>query len=624
MFTRNHIAGLAFLAISAFGQTTTTLNLSTQGRNADFSNFPFTRPLTQGSSLPSTCQVGQLFFNTAAPVGANVFACASPNAWTPVGSGNSYSLPQATSSTLGGVTVPSLSGLNITADGALSVLYGSGPNTAAEGNDTRITGALQSVNNLSDVGNVATALQNLQLTGATPLTISASTTGNAATATKLAVTPAACASGQYATAVAVSGNAMCSQVQYSQIGGTPAPYSLPAATATSLGGVIVGSGLSVSSGTVSANIGTTAGTIAAGNDARITGALQIVNNLSDVANVSTALQNLKLTGSSPSTISAPTTGNAATATKLAATPATCASGQYATGIAASGNAACAQVQYTQLSGTPAPYSLPAATSSVLGGVMVGSGLAVSSGTLSANTGTVSGTVAAGNDTRITGALQSGNNLSDVANVATALQNLKLAGSNPVTIASATTGNAATATSLQGTGALQILGGTGSAPAVTSGQLGMWFDSTDSNLHLVDPSNNKSTLIRTSSNGTSTNCAANGFVTGFQSNGVPSCGSLSAINGKIGIVSGGSTAVASCGTSPVLTGNDSAATVAAGAGTVTSCTITFSSAFANAPICTSNDDSNFVLIKPSATTTALTLSAQSSFGGDTLSYICIGK
>jgi hypothetical protein len=30
------------------------------------------------------------------------------------------------------------------------------------------------------------------------------------------------------------------------------------------------------------------------------------------------------------------------------------------------------------------------------------------------------------------------------------------------------------------------------------------------------------------------------------------------------------------------------------------------------------------LKSSASTTALTLSAQSSFAGDTLSYICIGK
>ncbi|ELI8099018.1 hypothetical protein RSG06_002962 [Yersinia enterocolitica] len=44
------------------------------------------------------------------------------------------------------------------------------------------------------------------------------------------------------------------------------------------------------------NVGTTAGTVAAGNDGRITGALQKSANLSDLANTQTALTNLGLTG----------------------------------------------------------------------------------------------------------------------------------------------------------------------------------------------------------------------------------------------------------------------------------------------------------------------------------------
>ncbi|MFL6352715.1 MAG: hypothetical protein ACJ74Z_12825 [Bryobacteraceae bacterium] len=546
MFTRHSILLLVSVVIPAFAQTNTTLNLSTQGRNADFSNFPFTRPLTQGSSLPSTCQVGQLFFHTAAPIGANIFSCASPNTWAGVGSGYTYTLPQASATTLGGVTVPSNSGLNI-ASNVLSVIYGTAPNTAAQGNDSRLTGAVQATNNLSDLANVSTALQNLKLAGASPLSISAPTTGNAATATRLAAPPTLCAAGQYATGVASSGNANCAQVQYSQVSGAPGAYSLPAATATALGGVIAGSGLAVSSGTLSAAVGTAAGTLAAGNDTRITGAVQASNNLSDLANVTTALLNLKLTGATPVSISAPTTGNAATATRLAATPTTCVTGQYATGVGTSGNANCAQVQYAQVSGAPSAYSLPAATATTLGGVIAGSGLAVSSGTLSANVGAVAGTLAAGNDSRIAGAVQTSNNLSDISNKTTALQNLKLTGTSPVTIASDTTGNATSASTLQGTGALRIVGGINAAMLVQS-----------------------------------------------------------------------------CGTSPTIAGSDSAGVVVVGSGAVTSCTIPFTTAFASSPICTANDNTNFLVLKPSASTTALTLTAQSSFNGDTLSYICIGK
>jgi hypothetical protein len=81
----------------AFAQTTppTTVNLQTQGRNPDFSSFSFTRPVTVGTALPSTCQVGQLFFNSAATAGINLYACTATNVWTLEGgnggSGNSGS-----------------------------------------------------------------------------------------------------------------------------------------------------------------------------------------------------------------------------------------------------------------------------------------------------------------------------------------------------------------------------------------------------------------------------------------------------------------------------------------------------------------------------------------------------
>lgn len=66
----------------------TTINLATQGRNPDFSGFNSTRPMTVGTVLPATCAVGQLFFNSGAPAGANIFGCTATNVWTVQGGGS--------------------------------------------------------------------------------------------------------------------------------------------------------------------------------------------------------------------------------------------------------------------------------------------------------------------------------------------------------------------------------------------------------------------------------------------------------------------------------------------------------------------------------------------------------
>lgn len=80
------------LVSHAYGQTQpTTVNLQTQGRNPDFSGFSFTRPIAVGTALPSTCQVGQLFFNSAAAAGSNLYACTAANVWTLEASGTGSS-----------------------------------------------------------------------------------------------------------------------------------------------------------------------------------------------------------------------------------------------------------------------------------------------------------------------------------------------------------------------------------------------------------------------------------------------------------------------------------------------------------------------------------------------------
>lgn len=56
----------------------------------------------------------------------------------------------------------------------------------------------------------------------------------------------------------------------------------------------IGTGLASTGGTLGVSYGTTAGTAAQGNDARITGAAQAANNLSDLASAATARTNLGL------------------------------------------------------------------------------------------------------------------------------------------------------------------------------------------------------------------------------------------------------------------------------------------------------------------------------------------
>lgn len=87
------VAFLLSAAVALAQNQNTTVNLATQGRNADFSNYPSTRPVSVGASLPSTCDVGQLFFNTTAAPGSNLYGCTATNTWTPLASA-SVNTPQ--------------------------------------------------------------------------------------------------------------------------------------------------------------------------------------------------------------------------------------------------------------------------------------------------------------------------------------------------------------------------------------------------------------------------------------------------------------------------------------------------------------------------------------------------
>ena len=70
------------LLIAGYSLGQTNVNILNQVKNPDFSSYPFTRPITVGTALPSTCQLGQLYFDSAAAAGVNLYACTATNVWS--------------------------------------------------------------------------------------------------------------------------------------------------------------------------------------------------------------------------------------------------------------------------------------------------------------------------------------------------------------------------------------------------------------------------------------------------------------------------------------------------------------------------------------------------------------
>ena len=60
----------------------TRIDLHSQSKNVDFANALSARPVPVSATLPPTCQVGEMWFNTSAMPGQNLYVCAATNMWT--------------------------------------------------------------------------------------------------------------------------------------------------------------------------------------------------------------------------------------------------------------------------------------------------------------------------------------------------------------------------------------------------------------------------------------------------------------------------------------------------------------------------------------------------------------
>jgi hypothetical protein len=92
MSHRSRILLCGVFCLNAIGQT--MIDLRTQSKNVDFSSATSTRPFKSGTVLPATCAVGEMFYKTDAPSGANLYGCIAANAWASQGQGSS--LPPVT------------------------------------------------------------------------------------------------------------------------------------------------------------------------------------------------------------------------------------------------------------------------------------------------------------------------------------------------------------------------------------------------------------------------------------------------------------------------------------------------------------------------------------------------
>ncbi|AZZ37706.1 hypothetical protein CIK05_13170 [Bdellovibrio sp. qaytius] len=379
----------------------------------------------------------------------------------------------------------------ITSSGSLSVNFGASAGTVAQGNDSRIVQALQSINNLSDITSASTARTNLglgSLATANSLDLgSASATGTLANARLPAFTgDASTAVGSNTITVgklrgiSISASAPTTLqvlsfdgIQWSPTtpvtdisslnGSTSATQSFASALTGSQPTYVTVNGVHTLNIPYASTPAVTAGLISyldysnfsnkitssAASIVQVLGYVPVsatslsnllvkTNNLSELTSSSTARTNLGLgslaTANSLDLGSASATGTLANARLPAfvGDAATAAGSNTITvsklrgiNISSATPTAAQVLAYDGSQWAPATLGGGGSVTNINAGTGLLGGPITTSGTLSINFGVSTGTVAAGNDARIVQALQSINNLADIASASTARTNLGL-------------------------------------------------------------------------------------------------------------------------------------------------------------------------------------------------------
>ncbi len=76
---------IAVVCFFGVAQAQSQVDLGRQTRNPDFSALPHTRPIQVGITLPVTCGVGELFYNSTQSASNPIYTCISANTWSPLG-----------------------------------------------------------------------------------------------------------------------------------------------------------------------------------------------------------------------------------------------------------------------------------------------------------------------------------------------------------------------------------------------------------------------------------------------------------------------------------------------------------------------------------------------------------